>query len=168
MKMVTLNPKSPTDGRLESIVVYNDETTGQITTWKLTFDELWSLLERGRNIPKDANAKIENKTVQSTRYAVKYQPTKEEAENGAYFSRCCGGCNFEHEVCPVRDSVKGDHLCSYRPKVIKFTFDYVVHFVPADGTWGIFAEGQHLPPAPIAWFTTEEMANTICEVLRRG
>jgi hypothetical protein len=102
------------------------------------------------------------------RFALKYDPSPEQKAAGAYMSKCCGGCRFEHVDCPVRKYAKGDHSCRYKQEIIKFTFDYIVHFVPADGTWGIFAEGQHLPPAPIAWFTTEEMANTICEVLRRG
>lgn len=55
------NAYSEFDGReILNVTISNDETLGQITRWKLTFDELWSLLELGV-LPKDADAKIENK-----------------------------------------------------------------------------------------------------------
>jgi len=66
--------------------------------------------------------------------------------------------------CPKKIENK-ETFCKRCPRLCRFTFDYIVHFVPADGTWGVFAEGPHLPSLPIAWFTTEELANQYCMLL---
>ena len=43
------------------INIQNTDPSGPITRWKLSFDELWSLLERGSITPVDAGATIKNK-----------------------------------------------------------------------------------------------------------
>jgi hypothetical protein len=124
-----------------NIVFTTDDEAGPSNNWNLTFNDLLSLLDREINCetrcnplpPKDADAKIENKETfckecpQLYRilskpihgYALKYDPSPAQEAAGAYKSKCCGGCKFEHEDCAVREYAKGDHSCSYKQEKTK-------------------------------------------------